>query len=866
MANLVVGQTAYPLEQECLLGRQKTCGIQIRDEKASRQHARVYFSKDAWWVEDLSSANGTKLNATALDKQKARLSDGDIIAIGAAQIRFVDNARRKKGLSTAGLDLVGREINGYRIDRLIGHGVTGTIYDATQLALERGVAFKVMDLGLSAHDPQFGERFLGVLKRASTIRHDGMVKIHESGIDEDGMVWYAMELVHGDTLEALLKREGPMEPPLALLLAEKVAQALSAAHALDLVHGDLKPATIMVEETGHVKVLDIGMAGLTPSECRLVQGAAATRQVFYLAPEQAKGGVNDVRSDIYSLGCVIHHALSGKVPFPGAAFDDIVAAHANQPVPPLAAKLGLPPAVDSLLAKMMAKSAIARPASMDDVVAALRALRDQVNPDAHSESAERDARAKMAARTRPRKLSRKNDALPGWATALVWLLILIGALIVLAALGVFSPKPAPAAQPVDAPVVAAPTPAPSTPKPVATAAADPVATRWQAVQTQVDANTKDGDWAGAEATLAAFILSAPKDSEAFQSAQLRAQQLQNDGDEWFTKTVKDLPAGNDPTTAAQRLNALAALRDQCLANARPDAEARYQESLAILVQDLSDAKRKARLALQAGKVDELPGDADALAPAFKDTPVAGMQQQFAAVAGEATKITPLADWATTRGHLAQAKGADALPAAAALLLSGDLQDIIDARRLLTDPALGDGDLLRRREALAGHQAAVLTFADLGDLQYIEELAGSPRLANGALGSDDAAGIACTVPVGGDGWSAALIVVLTKGTADAEARVSCVAGQAVPLTISFTPTEVAWKIQTANGLVSDHAARAKGDTLHVRLASHKGQLRLLVDDQQIATVDQAQIPAGSQFRLEIGGYSWRLKSLQVLSGE
>jgi hypothetical protein len=878
MANLVLGQTAYPLEQECLLGRQKTCGIQIRDEKASRQHARVYFRDDGWWVEDLSSANGTKLNASVVDKQ-TRLSDGDIIAIGAAEIRFVDNsARRRKGHSTAELDVVGREINGYRIDRLIGRGVTGTIYDATQLALERGVAFKVMDLGLCANDPKFGERFLGVLKKAATIRHDGMVKIHESGVDDDGMVWYTMELVRGDTLETLLKRDGPMEPPLALLLAEKVAQALAAGHALDLVHGDLKPATIMVEETGHVKVLDIGMAGLTAAECRLVQGAAATRQVFYLAPEQAKGGANDVRSDIYSLGCVIHHALTGKPPFPGDAFDDIVAAHARNPVPPIAAKLGLPATVDSLLAKMMAKSASARPASMDEVVAGLRALRDAVSPDAHSEAAEREARARMAARTRPRKLHRKNDSLPGWATALVWGLILVGALLALSALGVFrgvtgaasaanTPTPPAATGGGDAP-----TATDQPPTTTSTAAADPLATRWQQVEKDVDDSSKAGLWADAETALAAFTAAAAKypDSESAQSAHLRAQQLQNAGDDWFAKTVAALPKGDDPASAANRLNALASVRDQCLANARPDAEARYQEALATLVQGLSEAKRKARLALQAGRFDEVAAGADALAPAFKDTPVAALQRQFAAITGEAAKIQPSwqGDWPTTRAALVKAKGADALTAAAALLLSADLADNADARRLLTDPALADGDLLRRREALAGRQAAVLTFNDLADLQYIEELAGSPRLANGSLGSDEAAGIACTVPVGGDSWSAALDLALTPtpGADTSEAVISCVAGQDIPLAVTIGTADLGWKVKTAAGLVQAKTARPKEDHVRLRLACRKGQLRLLLDDQQVATFDQAQIPANSQFRIEIGGFSWHLKNLQVLGAD
>ncbi len=412
------------LEKECVLGRHRTCGLVVRDVKASRQNSRVFLLEGEWWVEDLGSSNGTRLNGKLL-QARSRMKSGDVISIGASEITLVsEHAATTTAPDAIPEDMVGRTISGYLIDGEIGRGVTGTIYTATQLALERGVAFKVMDPKLSQSDPAFNDRFLKTVTKAASLTHDGLVKIHESG-QEAGLLWYTMELVHGDTLAALLARDGKLEPLLALMIIEKAADALQAAHAVGLAHGDVKPATIMLTESGHVKVLDIGVVGLTASQTRAMQGEAATKQVFYLAPEQAKGGKADVAGDVYSLGCSLVHALSGKPPFKGKTFDEVVAAHTNQPLPQLAKALKLPEAVDKVISQMMAKNPEWRFENMSEVKAALHGLRELVTPDAASSEAEEVARAAIAVRAKRR--TQRQDAERGRqyvVLAVVFLLVI----------------------------------------------------------------------------------------------------------------------------------------------------------------------------------------------------------------------------------------------------------------------------------------------------------------------------------------------------------------------------------------------------------------------------------------------------------
>lgn len=869
MAHLELGDRRIMLEKECVLGRHRDCGMVLKDDGASRQHARVFLLESEWWIEDLESANGTKLNGKKLAK-RARIHHGDLIGIGGTSVKLVNEHTQEIRLEKVPDDMIGRSIAGYDIDGLIGRGVTGTIFTATQKALERGVAFKVMDPRLTVSDPGFPERFLGTINKAASIRHDGVVRIHECGKDQ-GLLWYTMELVQGDTLEQLLKRDGAMEPPLALMIIEKAADALEAVHAAGLVHGDVKPATIMLTETGHVKILDIGVVGLSATETKAVQGDAATKQVFYLAPEQARGGASDIRGDVYSLGCALFNALTGKVPFGGATFKEVVAAHEKQPVPQIAKGLGLPAKVDTVLAQMLNKNPEWRFETMAVVKTELRALRELVTPDAASEDAERAARAKIAGRAKAKVVKRQAESLQRVATGLI---AVVAVAIVLATVGLPSfgaAEPVAPVAPTTAPprattaATTAPRPTPGVPVPVK----DVWAERWAALSTRIDAAAGNGDWGAAEIAagrFAAEIAAAAPSHPAADSVRRRAQQLEIDGGAWYLTAVAALPAAGDE---AARLRELARLRDVALTINRGDAEARYQEALAKLTQRLGAARRNARQALEQGRFAELPALAQGLEAGFTGTPVAGLHRTFAAQATEAARAQPQwkSDWATTEARLKAVKGAAALPAAAALMLAGGGDSLAAARKLLADPALAQGDALRRKEALLGREAAVLSFDDPADLQFIETLQGEPRMQAGALRSEDDGGVACAVPVGGPAWSASISFALKNAAPDAEATVSCVAGSDASFVLRIGPEVVTARVATAEGMQETTVERAAdGGNCRVRLSCRGGALTVLLDANGIGSWENVAIPAGSQLRCEVGGYQWAIEDLQVLSGE
>ncbi len=898
MAHLVYEDKKVPLEKECVLGRQKDCGVIVKDGKSSRHHARVFLLESEWWLEDLESANGTMLNGKAI-AHRSRIHNGDVIGIGASRITLVNEHTQEIRLERIPEDMVGRTIAGYVIDGKIGTGVTGTIYTATQTALERGVAFKVMDPRLTSSDPGFADRFLKTINVAASIHDDGIVKIHECGKDQ-GLLWYTMELVEGDTLEQLLKRDGPMEPPLALMIIEKAAAALQSAHEKGLVHGDVKPATIMLTETGHVKILDIGVVGLSGNESRMVQGIAATKQVFYLAPEQARGGASDVRSDVYSLGCVLFHALTGKVPFGGTDFKAVVAAHESQPVPEVAKRLKLPLAVDKVLQQMLNKNVSWRYESMTEVRTALRELRELVTPDAADEAHETQAREKIAVRARARNTQRQSAKFQ--KLAMMLLVVLAVAMVIgfvgLPDLGRFMAHP-------DRPdvvdqagtgttqgvagggttgstgsttVVAAGTAGATTGAITGgtTTGRDPWSARWQEAKARIDASAARNDWGAAEQTLKHFTddlhAKAPT-SDVAQSARLRGSQLVSDGEAWYQAQLDALPAASDAAAAPRRLRQLASLRDVALSGKRGDAEARYQEALSKLTQRLAEARSRARQALEAGRLDDLPPLAKSLEPAFAGTPVAGLHRNFATMVTEAAKTKPMwkGSWQATESALVSSSGAACVPAAAALMLAGGANDLAAAKRLLGDPALASGDALKRKEALLGNEAAMLSFDDIGDLQYIDVLQGEPRLEKGALVGDDTCGIACTVPVGGASWSAALSLQLRPLNAkeSGEAVISCVSGENVPLMVRIDPELIHVRATTADGVQEAQGERSAGaDKLRVRLrlSCRDSNLQILVDDQPLAGWEQARVPAGSQLRFEVGGFAWRLDDLQVIAGE
>jgi len=206
---------------------------------------------------------------------------------------------------------IGSTLAGYRIEALIARGGMGVVYRATQLALERPVALKVIARQL-ADQPGFRERFLRESRLAARLDHPSVVPVYDAR-EEDGELIVAMRLVEGGDLRRLIDREGPLEPSRAIDLLAQVADALDAAHAAGIVHRDVKPHNILVEgERAYLS--DFGLAKAF-EETGAGSGASIVGTVEYMSPEQWRGERVDPAADVYSLGCVLYEALTGIAPF-----------------------------------------------------------------------------------------------------------------------------------------------------------------------------------------------------------------------------------------------------------------------------------------------------------------------------------------------------------------------------------------------------------------------------------------------------------------------------------------------------------------------------------------------------------------------
>jgi len=217
------------------------------------------------------------------------------------------------------VSLIGRTLSHYQIVEEISRGGMGVVYRALDLRLNREVALKVLPPELMA-DADRRQRFVQEARAASALEHPHIAVIH--AIDEaDGVNFIAMELVRGEKLSDLTAR-GPLPAHRALEIATEVAEGLARAHDKGIVHRDLKPANVMLTEDGHAKIIDFGLAklvdalsgdsgGLTVVKAETDPGMVMGT-VTYMSPEQARGGKVDHRSDVFSLGVLLHEMLSNE--------------------------------------------------------------------------------------------------------------------------------------------------------------------------------------------------------------------------------------------------------------------------------------------------------------------------------------------------------------------------------------------------------------------------------------------------------------------------------------------------------------------------------------------------------------------------
>jgi streptogramin lyase len=269
----------------------------------------------------------------------------------------------------------GDVIAGYEIGDLVGRGGMGDVYRALDTRLERPVALKLLGERLS-DDESFRQRMLTESRLAAGLDHPNVVPIYEAG-EADGRLFIAMRFVEGSDLKALLRRAGTLAPERAVAIASQVADALDAAHAKGLVHRDVKPSNVLLDQQRgreHVYLADFGLTQ-SVSDTRPTDGHLMGT-VDYVAPEQIIGDNVDGRADVYALGCLLFEALTGTLPFSGASDVAVVYAHLEQP-PPRATERrpSLPAAVDDVLARAMAKDRTERQptcgALVDDVRQAL---------------------------------------------------------------------------------------------------------------------------------------------------------------------------------------------------------------------------------------------------------------------------------------------------------------------------------------------------------------------------------------------------------------------------------------------------------------------------------------------------------------
>jgi serine/threonine protein kinase len=254
---------------------------------------------------------------------------------------------------------LGTQFAGYRIDGVVGRGGMGVVYRATELALDRPVALKLIAPEL-AGDASFRERFLRESRLAASIDHAGILPVYTAG-EADGELYLANRFVDGTDLGALLD-EGPLPPERALGLVGQVADALDAAHARGLVHRDVKPGNVLVDAADHCYLSDFGLTTQVRAAEKTAPGLAGS--LDYLAPEQIRQGEVDGRSDQYALACVLYELLSGAPPSRRETEAQTLWAHMQEEP----SSLAVYPELDRVFARALAKEPEDRYESCDAFV------------------------------------------------------------------------------------------------------------------------------------------------------------------------------------------------------------------------------------------------------------------------------------------------------------------------------------------------------------------------------------------------------------------------------------------------------------------------------------------------------------------
>ncbi|MGE5830095.1 MAG: Stk1 family PASTA domain-containing Ser/Thr kinase, partial [Micromonosporaceae bacterium] len=253
----------------------------------------------------------------------------------------------------------------YQVGELLGYGGMAEVHRGRDLRLGRDVAIKVLRTDL-ARDDTFQQRFRREAQNAASLNHPAVVAVYDTGEERgpsgESLPYIVMEFVNGRTLKEVLTSEGRLMPRRALDITAEICSALEFSHRHGIIHRDIKPGNVMLTQAGQVKVMDFGIArALASGASTMTQTSAVIGTAQYLSPEQARGESVDARSDVYATGCVLYELVCGHPPFVGDSPVSVAYQHVREDArPPSESNRDVPPAVDAVVLKALAKNPLNR--------------------------------------------------------------------------------------------------------------------------------------------------------------------------------------------------------------------------------------------------------------------------------------------------------------------------------------------------------------------------------------------------------------------------------------------------------------------------------------------------------------------------
>lgn len=273
--------------------------------------------------------------------------------------------------------LIGTQIGEFTVNEVIGRGGMATVYRASQPLMHRDVALKVISMAeVTDKNRDWAERFATEAKLIASLEHPNILPVYSYGFS-DNFAYLAMRLLRGGSLEDLMYSEHgePLPTAQAISLFNQIALGLAHAHSKGILHRDMKPSNILLDDDGHVYLTDFGLAKLIDSDAGVTKTGQIMGTPVYMSPEQLRGETLDFRSDVYALGCILYEILTGAPPFPPVEGDVIPVIFNHLQTPPAAPTTRssvLPPALDAVVLKALAKSPTDRYGSVRELATAVQ--------------------------------------------------------------------------------------------------------------------------------------------------------------------------------------------------------------------------------------------------------------------------------------------------------------------------------------------------------------------------------------------------------------------------------------------------------------------------------------------------------------